>query len=299
MTLWRIHLKPASKTGFDSRKYCLDNNIVGCGWPIPNISSPITSDAYYSNAKELYLAHNYKSWHSAWNAINNKMEVGDLVWTRMTDGNYYLGRITSNWRYDYSISAIEANICNIRSCEWVKVGLVDKVPGKVVSSFIPARTLQAVNGETVSKYSQLVYNELTKQLHYDVNSFSDVFSLLSSSDLEDVIGLYLQISLGYLLFPSSCKSDTLAYEYELVHRETKELAVVQVKSGNESLDRDKYRSIDGKVFLFACNGQYFGEEYSHVTCFEPQHIKDFMLKNWKLLPRSINFWLNRFSSASS
>jgi hypothetical protein len=294
MTLWRIHLKPASKTGFDSRKYCIDNDIVGFGWPIPDIKSPISSGEYYLQAKDLYLGLNDKSWHQAWNAIHNKMEIGDLVWTRTTDGNYYLCRITSNWTYDYSDLATDADICNTRTCNWVKVGLVDNVPGKIVSSFIPARTLQSINGETVIKYSQLIYDELTDQSNYhsDLLAFSDIFSLLSPSDCEDVVGIYLQIECDYLLFPSSCKSDTLAYEYELIHRVSAERAVVQVKSGSESLNRNHYQNIDEKVFLFACNGQYSGDQYQHITCLEPQQLQAFMHQYLALLPRRIQFWLN-------
>jgi hypothetical protein len=206
------------------------------------------------------------------------MRIGDLVWTRTSDGNYSLGRITSNWTYDYSDLATDTDICTTRTCNWVKVGLVDNVPGKIVSSFMPARTLQSINGETVIKYSQLIYDGLTDQSNYhsDLLAFSDIFSLLSPSDCEDVVGLYLQIECDYLLYPSSCKSDTLAYEYELIHRVSAEGAVVQVKSGNESLNRDNYQSIEGKVFLFACNGEYHGEDYSHVKCLQSQQLQAFM-----------------------
>lgn len=297
MNLWRIHIKPASKTGFDSRKYCIDNNIVGFGWPIPKVEALINSDEYYLRAREIYVGPNDKSWYKAWNALRNKMQVGDLIWTRTSDGNYYLGRITSSWMYDYSSVATDADICNIRACQWIKVGLVDIVPGKVISSFISARTLQAVHGETVMKYSQLLYDNLSSQSNYQSEKlvFSDIFSLLSAYDCEDVIGLYLQITLGYLVIPSSCKSDTLAYEYELVHRVTGEHAVVQVKTGGESLNRNDYGSIEGKVFLFACNGRYLGDEYSHIMCLFPLDIESFMQDHLNLLPRRIQFWIRIFA----
>lgn len=147
------------------------------------------------------------------------------------------------------------------------------------------------------KYSQLLYDNLSSQKNYQSEKLvsSDIFSLLSAYDCEEVIGLYLQIALGYLLIPSSCKSDTLAYEYELIHRVTGEHAVVQVKTGGESLNRNDYGNIEGKVFVFASNGECFGDEYPHVTCLFPQGIENFMQDHLSLLPRKIQFWIRNFA----
>ena len=165
------------------------------------------------------------------------MVIDDLVWTRDTKGEYYLGRITSDWRYDISSEYRDADMVNIRSCEWYKVGTVEKVPGKVVSSFIPRATVQAVSNSTVQSYSKFLYNELSESQYYEEDSLvgEDIFSLISDDDCEDLVALYLQYKHNYLVVPSTCKKSTANYEYVLVHRETGESAVAQVKKGNVSL----------------------------------------------------------------
>ena len=124
MNLWRIHLKPASKSGTDSRKYCIDNKIVGFGWPIQDVNALLSSSEYEEKGKVLYANNGDKSWYPAWNSLHYKMQIGDLVWTRKQDGVYYLGRITGDWRYEYSKSSEEADIVNVRNCDWIKIGTV-------------------------------------------------------------------------------------------------------------------------------------------------------------------------------
>jgi len=233
MNIWRINLKSANRTGYDSRKHCLDNKIVGIGWPLDDITESITSETYETAGKLKYRLNAARGWSNAWNAIYYKMQINDLVWTRTIDGNYFLGRITSDWRYDFSTDAVNNDIANIRNCEWVKVGIIDNVPGKVVRSFIPASTLQRVHDETVLVYSQQIFNKLSGFNFYEstYNLNKDIFSLLSADDCEDIVGLYIQVKFDYIIIPSSCKDDTLAYEFELIHRQSAEKAVVQVKNG--------------------------------------------------------------------
>ncbi|MCF2494287.1 hypothetical protein L0662_13045 [Dyadobacter sp. CY22] len=117
MNIWRIHLKPASKLGFNSREHCIEHNLVGIGWPIPLTTSSLTATEYEDQAKVLYVANNDKSWYRAWNSFYYRMQIGDLIWTRTSDGYYYLGRVESEWKYDFSEVAVNADIANIRSCK--------------------------------------------------------------------------------------------------------------------------------------------------------------------------------------
>lgn len=71
------------------------------------------------------------------------MEIGELCWTR-DHGKYYLGQITSDWRYENTQENRDADVVNVRSCTWHKIGIVDVVPGKVVNSF-RGRTVQKVH----------------------------------------------------------------------------------------------------------------------------------------------------------
>lgn len=293
MATWRINLKPGAQSGINARQHCLTKNVVGIGWQVEYKDQPLTADFYENKAIEVYYNDGDKSWWPAWNALYHKMEIDDLIWTRDRDGVYYLGRITSAWFYDTSKEASQADIVNVRKCDWKKIGTIGTVPGKLVNCFIPARTLQQVNDETVNLFSQLTYNEKSNTKYYQPAPLAgkDVFSLLSSDDCEDALALYLQMTKNYMVIPSSCKSDTMSYEYELVHRMTKEKAVVQVKNGIVNLNTDDYQNIEGNIFLFTTKGEYYGQEYNNVCCVKAEEIKHFLYDNINILPNKMKIWV--------
>ena len=286
-------MKPGAQDGIDARQHCLTSGIVGIGWQVEYETDDLTADFYEKKAIERYYKEGDKSWWPAWNALYNKCSIDDLIWTRDWDGIYYIGRITSDWYYDTSKEASKADIVNVKKCDWKKVGTIESVPGKLVNCFIPPRTIQQVNDETVKLFSQLVYNEKSLIPYYTHQPLigQNLYSLLSSDDCEDALALYLQLIHNYMLVPSSCKSDTMAYEYELIHRYTKEKAVVQVKNGHVDLDVDFYGNIEGTVFLFTTKGKYHGEPKENIKLIDPILILNFLYDNVDLLPNKMRVWV--------
>ena len=128
------------------------------------------------------------------------METGDLCWTRDGDGNYYIGEISGDWEYRSAVDYRRADIVNVRPCRWFRTGGTDSVPGKILNSFRPGRTVQPVYDETTGFYSKLKYNQLSREPVYDLSSNveRDLFALISPEDCEDVVGIYLQEE-GYRL----------------------------------------------------------------------------------------------------
>ncbi len=291
--IWRINIKTEPEEGIDPRNFCIDKSILGIGWAVEVDVKDSDWDTYYKLAEEAYYNRSKdKGWWPAINAIKNRMQVNDLCWTRDKDGIYYLGRIRSDWRYEGSRDNRAADVVNIRDCDWKKVGTVDAVPGKVVSSFIPRRTVQAVYDETVKIYSEFRYNSFSEKFKYPIPTLSpELFSLISAEDCEDIVGLYLQ-ERGYRIIPSSCKSDTLKYEFVMKHTQSKKNAVVQVKIGDEVLHIDEFKSIGYEVYLFATSGKYVGNQINNIHCITPETIKDFIKKNVNLLPEKIQIWLD-------
>ncbi len=125
-SVWRINLKSAATAGIDPRRFCLDNNCLGVGWAV-GVAHTLDAASYNSAARSLYPTD--KGWFPAVNALQSRMEDGDLCWTRDLDGYYYLGRVTGPWRYESDSEHILADIVNVRSCTWIKVGSVEAVPG--------------------------------------------------------------------------------------------------------------------------------------------------------------------------
>ncbi len=299
MTIWRIILKPASRNNTDSHEFCLKNNIVGVGWRISEETRSVNWEEYYSEASKIYNNKKKKrSWNSALNVFKHRMKINDLIWTRDRQNNYYLGRISSDWIYQSEKNNLKTDIINTRKCEWVKIGTVDSVPGKLVNSFIGGKTVQAVNSDSIEIYSKAKYNELRKKDFYDIDwkKTDDIFSLLSSDDCEDLIGIYLQIEKNYYLIPSSCKSDMMRYEFELKDLKTSQSAVVQVKNGDVNLNSNDYCNLDCQVYLFTTKGKYLGEKKDNIYFIEQKEILDFMKKYKDILPNKIRFWMDKLKN---
>lgn len=292
MNIWRIHLKADSQAGFDLRQHCLDNGIVGVGWQIDYDDVPVTWEEYFQKANSAYGSTG-NSWWTAMNALKNRMQLNDLIWTRDWYGNYFLGRITSEWYYDCSDECTRADIVNVRSCDWQKIGTDEAVPGKIVSSFRAGRTIQSIDDEAALMFSQITYNKNLNTAFYETKSLSgqEIFSLLSPDDCEDALAIYLQVTHDYLVIPSSCKGSTMTYEFELKHRITGKTAVVQVKSGWTRLNRDDYKSLETDVYLFATCGEYVGTTQANIITIDPGIVRTFLFEQTHLLPEKMKLWV--------
>ena len=299
MNVWRINLKTSAKRGINPRTYCLENSLVGIGWPIRNWGDEEVNWKNYIELGRKNEGYKGKGWSAATNAIKNRMKIDDLIWTRDEEGNYFIGRILSDWIYDNSQQALDADMVNVRKCEWYKIGTVESVTGKVVNSFRARSTSQIVNDNAVKIFSKNTYNKKSNTQYYqeEVITEKDIFSLLSADDCEDALALFLQVEFDFMIIPSSCKKDTQHIEYELKHRKTGKKAVCQVKSGHVGLDANKYNKIESDVYLFATSGVYNKRDFKENIYFiDPETIRQFLFSNKILLPEKIAFWVNQITS---
>ena len=84
----------------------------------------------------------------------------------------------------------------------------------------------------------------------------------------------------------------MGYEFVAIQRDTRERAVVQVKTGNAALDLGGWGGFQERVFLFQANGVYFGQASAHVTPLSPSVIEDFMRTNDDVMPAAVQRWLH-------
>ena len=296
MKLWRINLKPGSqKPGLDVTAFCVERKVVGIGWKLD--PAPTSKEDYLKRGNDRYSAKGKRGWSVATNALLNRMADGDLVWTRDRHASYYLGKIDGEWRPDNSPEHVEADIVNLRSCKWIRVGTMDQVPGAVINAFGPAATIQHVSDPHSLEYSRFLFARLTGE-PWVSGPKSDIFSLISAADLEDVVAIYLQVTKGFVMFPSTCKTDTMTVECIFVSREDGTKIGVQVKSGKISLNRDAYGAFDGTVYLFAASGRYDGEPHAGCVCLEPDTIRKFVFENKPLMPGRIQRWIDYVEACS-
>lgn len=288
MQLWRINLKPANAASVDPRERCITNKIVGIGWPLGNREIPKNKETYYDKAWRQYKnVKKDKGWKGAADAICHKMQIDDLVWTRTLDGVYYIGRVTSDWRYDSSEEAHESDILNIRDCDWDEVGTAGDVPGKIATSFM-GQTLRKVNGAGLAWFSKLAYNRLCKNLFFDSSDYKikNIFDFLLPDEVEDIAALYLQKQ-GWYILPSTSKSSTSHYEFEMIHSITGQAGFLQVKNGVEDLYLEKYTNKRAHFYLFTTAGRYIGSPQPPITCLLTKDIEAFINNDLTIMPPSV------------
>lgn len=292
MAVYRIHIRPKGGLANPkfSFKYCLENKVLGLGWPIDTTNNSLTWTEFIKLAQNKYSPKSL----SRVNYLKNKLRSNDLIWTRDTNGEYYLAKSNSSWEYLSSSDALDADILNIVRCDILKAPSIDDVPGKVIACFRPARAIQSIKDKTAISYSKYLWNKLsgTETFKNIDREFTNIFSLLDDEETEDVIFIYLQTQ-GWIVIPNSRKADTMSYEFFLINRETNSKAIVQVKTGHTPLDpkEKKWTDRTEEVFLFQSNGRYENNSSGKVQCISPKLIEDFMRDNKSLLPASILHWL--------
>lgn len=262
--------------------YCLSQGILGVGWRTETTTNTKDWETYYAEANTLHDNVNTCEYIKEW------VSEGCLVWTRDPQGNYYLARVLSGWEYFTTDESRrrDIDIGNVFRVEFEKLS-IDDVPGKVVASFRPSRTLQKIADPTAIAYSKFVWNQCSSSEVYALDEIvldaPDVFSLLDSEEAEDLVFLYLQ-NQGWFVVPNSRKADTLAFEYLVIKPQDGSHAQVQVKIGGTILNRDVYRNLSFPVILFQSSGCYVGEPSKNVTCLSRAEVENFLKTSAHWLP---------------
>ena len=133
MSTFRIHIRP--RGGLNNPKvsfaYCIDNGVLGVGWPTYLDKAAATWEEYKAEASKHHNDLRQVSY------LKNHVKKDDLIWTRSAAGEYHLAKVSAEWEYLTSARALDADIVNVVRCEILKVPNIDAVPGKVVACFRP------------------------------------------------------------------------------------------------------------------------------------------------------------------
>lgn len=315
LRVWRVHLRSAAKNGrtkSDVVNYCVDNNIVGLGWPLGVGLVPESADDYDSLARKRY-GKKVASVRFAQLFRKISPEIDHLIWVRGTyekrgagsvgsEGKYYLGRIIGPWHYSEEQEHLDLDIPNQAECLWTEVGSEERVPGKVRACFRPRGTMQEIKTNLdLKQYIAWLFNQgIAESGMHDEYLIRDVsrptvdnaktfFSLVDNDDCEDIVGVYLQKEKGYIFLPGSQQRDTQGTEYFLKDPKTGETVAVQVKQGKVDL-LNNLGSHNGPVYLFSTEGRV-RESNDNINRLSPEELFDFVRSNLDILPDRITNWL--------
>jgi hypothetical protein len=287
--LWRLHIKHESHVKVPDRcRFCVEGGFAGVGWKVQPHQEMLWSE-YCQLAKS---SGTPKGVNDNVRRLHDLVKSDDLVWSRDASGKYYVGRITGGWEYRCGTSHDDADIHNVRSCDWREVGDLCEVPGTVRNAFIRGKTLQSITNTTMRRFSMDLYNRLLGQTFYTLPPVElDLLSLLDPDGCEDLVGIFMQLR-GWLIYPSTCKTATPNFEFTLRHRFTRRMGAVQVKQGDEELRVSQYEGFDGDVFLFQTNAKYIGQPTKPTTILlDPVEMKRFCVENVSIMPAPIKRWV--------
>ena len=288
--------------------FCLKHNIIGTGWG--------TEEKEYSieNFKKAYP--NGTGGVRAMNGLED-MKENDLIWTRRKS-EYYLCRVIGNKTYhisnnkdifeqqkkEYSIlkdieyqELHDCDIWNFVECEYCYIGTETEVFGSVVNSMKAGGVTQKVSkgGQALIEYSKKKYNENKKgkyrsELKKIKDKWEYFWNYIGADELEELVGLYLQVEKNYGIYTSTNKHDTIHIEFVLFDRKTGEKAFLQVKEHDINIYDYIELSKQGIVYIFSNNDTEY-ESINNIVRITRKQIEEFCnnRKHKKFLPGKIKY----------
>src|ERR1700694_389837 len=95
--IWRLNAAESPEKGTDSNAFCIENDVVGIGWPVDPDEDLLDWEIYIRRGRQKYET-NSSEWWQAVSSLKNRMVTGDLCWVRNGSGKYFLGRILGVWQ---------------------------------------------------------------------------------------------------------------------------------------------------------------------------------------------------------
>lgn len=277
---------------------CIKNKIFGMGWEvkIPGFDS---NTKMTKENKDRYVEVYNKTGSVSLNAVNSysKIKNGDYVITRNKDGQYYVGKVSSDGAfYLYDENDADRRLfswgCMVE--EWKPCGAEMNIPSEIAGRFSQRyhSTIQKI-----AKYRQKL---LVMAMYGDLNipklgiTRNNFVNSLNYMELEDLVSVFMsQRHRGYYLLPSTCKISQQNIEFCLKSGETGNLVTCQVKN-KKKITIDHY--IDKKVYdsyetIYLFSGEWDNKtidelrekykDYPRLYIIKPDELYD-VLKNVKI-----------------
>lgn len=318
ITIWRfnLHTHHSTEEQIKTFEYCESNKIIGTGWRteirlMDSEKEHISNDEFYKRLDNVIFS-NQRGFKNSMKSLK-EMKEDDLIWTRKNN-IYYICRVTGRAK-DFMTGdrpeEIENDIYDIWHyvpCEFVKVGTEDNVLGAIVRSFnmgVVCHIRGRGTEDIIKEFSKKTYNKYTGRNYYTIrkpkNKWNYFWASMGALEIEEIVGLYMQIKLGYGIYTSTNKKDTKEYEYILFKRDNPKVkAKIQVKTSNINMNEYNLGDIP---FYFFTTGNYWKdgkilqdeelkkfEIYNKVNILTKEELLEFVKENEKNLPYRLNWF---------
>jgi hypothetical protein len=89
-----------------------------------------------------------------------ELDEGSFVWTRETEGLFWLGRSSGPYFYDADETAAAVDLVHVRPCEWLPTPILElDVPGAVVATFRwGGRNFQDIHHPSIGDETQGIWD---------------------------------------------------------------------------------------------------------------------------------------------
>lgn len=299
--LWKVTIDPRGKTNPDANsfRFCQDKSIVGIGWGF----SKLPKDK--AEANQLFVKEHGKG-IKAFNVIVHRMDINDHAWV-YGDSKYYVCCINSDWEHRIGNEWDEHDIHNYRKATWKEVPML-LVPGCIKRSLTMFGTAQAISSnQSLLKYSDWLFrnqldikdicsnlniNDINIKLQLKTPHF--IFNVIDADETEDLVGLFLQHEMKWLMMKSSAYKSKRVFECEFQRSQhgLPETAYMQVKSGHsinlDCQDYIKYLLPNSYIYLFSTSANpYLNTDASdQIIPIKHEDVFSFALNNIEILPLS-------------
>jgi hypothetical protein len=302
MAVWRLQ---TNTDGGHIGQYCLDHRVAAMGWSLITCPQHIRKSIGVDFEKYLDEARSYGYKNPNVPVVKRmyySLSAGDLIWMRH-NGQYFMGRVSedSKWQFNPTEEARQSDVANqYTNIEWKRYFEGDEcsVPGAICTSFIMGSTLQRINKPYILEYSQMLYDLHAPTKLYGTmvpRNQESFYSLLSTDDCEDLLCLWLYHTRGYFCIPSTSKIGTELYECVLRDPDTGKHIYVQVKTGSQVIDAEKYSNLDGEIWLLTTGGTVINaEQHQNMYIASPRELYEFAMnpESTRILSRNINLWVS-------
>ena len=305
MAVWRnkINSKRRPEDGpvvvpNEARKYCRDAGVVGIGWGTRRLDA----NASVADSLAYRASVGPTAGVRAIRTLDRQVQDGDFMWTRDTNGDFWLGRVQGPCRRELSDDAFRYDLGHVRPCKWLQRPLkLFETPGAVVRSFTgPGPAIRRIkSGPLAIRVTEMIWEAEVEGNEPIMDKFTAeeaLKDLLDAEDVEDVVLLFLQYQ-GWLLMPSTRRKDTPTYEAAFCHRHNEaRRAVVSVKSGGQTVPIGDLKVAAGgraEAYAYSTTRRYEPRppETYGVTEITTPDLADFMRAHPLLLPDRIGRWM--------
>lgn len=295
--LWRTKLR-STVPGIDHAaqvQHCLDRGLVGIGWRVDDLA-PDTPLEDVCQWIENCLDEGWgRTSAQIVRRFGAEAVVGDFVWTRDTSGRYLLAKITGEYRYDISDASKLVDVHQVRDVTWAPRPLNDlEVPGGVIRRFVgQGQSFSRIHDDAARLLTPYLWEKLHDRPLPDlaITPAEVLASNLDPYDVEDLVYVWLQVARGYVALPRARQRDTPAYEWTMIHRDTRQRGIVQIKTGSEPVDlqalADARVDDDTATYAFATCGQYLGDQALVTEVIAADDLLAFVATESDLLPLRI------------